>query len=201
MDAQPFKRGLHAKCVHDRGQHPHVIGRGALHPLCRALKPAKDVAAANDHADLNTHVMHRFHFAGDAFHRRRMQAKSLIPHERLAEIFKSTRLYFVEAVPVSALLIRCPRFNMYDWPPKWSKIGKGSMRRLGILRFFYWTKAPANATRDSMTLPFDIPTDRPVLIAGPTASANPRWRWKSRKPRAGSSSMPTPCRSSPTGAC
>ncbi len=39
-----------------------------------------------------------------------------------------------------------------------------------FLRFFYWTKAPANATRDSMTLPFDIPADRPVLIAGPTAS-------------------------------
>jgi hypothetical protein len=80
----PLQRRLHGQRVHHRGQHPHVIGGRALHPLRGALQPAKDVAAADHHADLDAEVVDRLHLAGDALDGGRVQAEALVAHQRLA---------------------------------------------------------------------------------------------------------------------
>ena len=84
MDAQTFQCRLHCQCVHDGGQHAHVIRRGPLHTLRRPLKAAEDVAAADDHANLNAQVMDRFHLIGDTRDRRWVQAEPLVAHQSLA---------------------------------------------------------------------------------------------------------------------
>jgi hypothetical protein len=83
---------LHGQRVHHRGQHAHVVGRRALHPLRRALKPAEDVAAADDHANLDPQVVDRLHLLRDALHRGRVQAIALIAHQRLARDFQKDAL-------------------------------------------------------------------------------------------------------------
>ena len=59
VDFQRLERGLHRQRVHHRGQHAHVIGSGAFHALGRALQAAEDVATADDHADLDAHLVER----------------------------------------------------------------------------------------------------------------------------------------------
>ena len=50
--ADLLERALHRERVHDRRQHADGIGAGALDPLVGALKPAKEIAAADDDRDL-----------------------------------------------------------------------------------------------------------------------------------------------------
>jgi hypothetical protein len=50
--------------VHYRGEHAHVIGVGPVEPLRRSGQAAKDVAAADDQADLAAAADHFGDFAG-----------------------------------------------------------------------------------------------------------------------------------------
>ncbi len=47
-----LQRRLHGQRVHHGRQHAHVIGGGAVDALGGARQTAKDIAAADDHADL-----------------------------------------------------------------------------------------------------------------------------------------------------
>jgi hypothetical protein len=83
-----LQRRLHRQRVHHRGQHAHVVGGRAFHPLGAALQAAKNVAAADHHADLDPKVAHRFHLLGNALDGRGMQAIALVAHQRLARDLK-----------------------------------------------------------------------------------------------------------------
>jgi hypothetical protein len=54
-----FQRVLHRQRVHDRCQHAHVIGGGAVEALVGRGQPAKDIAAAHDEAELVTRRLGR----------------------------------------------------------------------------------------------------------------------------------------------
>ena len=69
-DLFDLKRGLHANidalllqnvghrhAVHRRGQHPHVVGTGALDVALAVFHAAPEVAAADDDAHLNAHLI------------------------------------------------------------------------------------------------------------------------------------------------
>ena len=68
--AELFQRILQRQRIDDRGQHAHVIARGALDAALAAGQSAKNIAAADDHhhlhaqlphfADLLRHAMNRF---------------------------------------------------------------------------------------------------------------------------------------------
>ena len=47
-----IERILEGQRVHHGGEHAHVIGRRAVHPLGRTGEAAKNVAAADDDRDL-----------------------------------------------------------------------------------------------------------------------------------------------------
>jgi hypothetical protein len=64
------------------------------------LQAAKDVAAADHHADLDPHVADRFHLFGDAGDGRRVQAIALIAHQRLARDFQHHAAVFHRRRPV-----------------------------------------------------------------------------------------------------
>ncbi len=53
-----LERVLQRKCVQDGGEHAHVVGGRAVHPLRGALQAAVDVAAAHDDRDLHPAVGH-----------------------------------------------------------------------------------------------------------------------------------------------
>ena len=87
MNALPFQRTLHRQRVHNRGQHAHVIGSGALHSLRRALQASEDITATDDHADFSPKIMNRFDLSGNPLHGRRMKTVSLISHQSLTRNF------------------------------------------------------------------------------------------------------------------
>ena len=51
-----LERVLQRERVDDRGEHPHVVGAGAIHASRRAGEPTEDVAAADDDRDLDTQI-------------------------------------------------------------------------------------------------------------------------------------------------
>ena len=56
------------EAVHDRGEHAHMVGAGALHVAAAVLGAAPEVAAADDHADLHAELaafLNRVAHAGD----------------------------------------------------------------------------------------------------------------------------------------
>ena len=63
MDAKLFKRVLHGERVHDRCEHPHIIGLSTVHALCSARHPAKNITAANNKAQFKASILGRFDFA------------------------------------------------------------------------------------------------------------------------------------------
>src|SRR5262249_49121691 len=52
------------QAVDQRGQHAHVVGGHAVHAARAAGEAAKDVAAAEDDADLDAERVHVAHFLG-----------------------------------------------------------------------------------------------------------------------------------------
>ena len=84
VDAQFLQRGLHRQRVHHGGQHPHIIGGGAFHPLSRSLQPAEDITAPDDHADFDAKIVNRFDLVRDALHGWRVQPEPLIAHQCFA---------------------------------------------------------------------------------------------------------------------
>jgi tRNA dimethylallyltransferase len=153
-DAQLFQRRLHRQRIHYGGQHSHIVGGRALHPLRTSCKAAKDIAATDDHTNLNPQIAHRFHLGGDALHGGRMQAVTLIAHQRLARDFQHDA--GVDGWGVghgkSYLLgqsVGHERFGI-DWPLKCRKTVAGSTGKRPVIK--------------------TISREAPVLIAGPTAS-------------------------------
>jgi hypothetical protein len=53
--------------VDHRGQHAHVITGRTIHAAMGAVETAKNIPAANDHADLDAEIVNLFHLATDSF--------------------------------------------------------------------------------------------------------------------------------------
>lgn len=153
MDTKGFQRGLHAKRVHHGRQHAHIVSGRTFHPLGASLKAAEDVAATDDHADLDTKVMNRFHLAGDTRNGRRMQTIALIPHQGLARNLQQNAGI---AGCVYVLLIR------HRVHPESCFIGTQNVAKRVHVQ-------PAE-TDFLMSLSDGIDPERHVVIAGPTAS-------------------------------
>lgn len=158
-NAKAFKRGLHRQRIHHGRQHPHVIRRRPLHPLGGALKTPEDVAAADDHTDLDPEVMNRLHLVGDSRDRRRVQAIALIAHQRFAGNLEKNA--FVRGLRGGG--VRCVG---HDERPFFLPFA--SARKMS-------EKVPVfNGSNSRKTLAAEIiqraGSDRPILIAGATAS-------------------------------
>ncbi len=67
---------LERDAVHHGGQHAHVIGRGAVHPTSAPLEAAKDVATADDDADLTSTRVDFGQLLADRFQGLRLDALS-----------------------------------------------------------------------------------------------------------------------------
>src|SRR3546814_2484603 len=64
-----LKRVLHRKRIHDRCKHAHIVGACAVKSLRGGCKSAKDVSAADHHAELMPRLLGSADFTGDAFNR------------------------------------------------------------------------------------------------------------------------------------
>src|SRR5210317_1791307 len=60
-----FQGILQRQAVHDRGQHPHVVGTCTVHPHRGCGNSAEDIAAANDDGNLDTKIDTPANFDGD----------------------------------------------------------------------------------------------------------------------------------------
>ena len=63
---QLLHRVLQRHAVDHRGEHPHVVGAGAVHALGGAGDAAEDVPAADDQTDLYAMIDDTANFIGDA---------------------------------------------------------------------------------------------------------------------------------------
>src|SRR3546814_18557590 len=64
-----LKRVLHRKRIHDRCKHAHIVGACAVKSLRGGCKSAKDVSAADHHAELMPRLLGSADFTGDAVNR------------------------------------------------------------------------------------------------------------------------------------
>jgi hypothetical protein len=67
--------------ISDGSQHSHVIGRDPVKTLSAGGQSAKDIAAADDDADLNTQSVNVFDFGGDAADNVRVDSEGLFTHQ------------------------------------------------------------------------------------------------------------------------
>ena len=65
LDAELLQEVLQSQAVHDRTEHAHVVGTGAVHPPLVQLGTPEEVAAADDDRDLDTVRHHIGDLAGD----------------------------------------------------------------------------------------------------------------------------------------
>ena len=84
FDAQLLQSILHRQRVHHRRQHAHIIGLGPVHALGRTGHPAKDIAAADDKANLQTGFFRRLHLARQFGDEVGIDAILLIAHQHFA---------------------------------------------------------------------------------------------------------------------
>src|SRR6185436_2279958 len=68
LDALLLQEVLEGQAVHDRAEHAHVVGPGAVHAAPLELRPAEAVAAADDDRDLDAAAHHVGDLAGDPVH-------------------------------------------------------------------------------------------------------------------------------------
>ncbi len=72
-----LERVLQGQRVHHGGQHPHVVGRGAVHPLRRPLEATEDIAAADDQGEPNVApAMHLDQLVCEQADRMRIEAEA-----------------------------------------------------------------------------------------------------------------------------
>jgi hypothetical protein len=69
--------------VHDGRQHPHVIGRGTVHADRAARHTPKNVAPADDNGNFHAQSGYFCNLINHAHNRVTVDAKLVIPHERL----------------------------------------------------------------------------------------------------------------------
>jgi hypothetical protein len=79
-----FERVLEGQGVEHGGQHSHVIGGGAVHPLRRRGHAAVDVAGAHHDRRLHASPLHAGHGVGDRPHAVGVGAVLQVAHQRLA---------------------------------------------------------------------------------------------------------------------
>jgi hypothetical protein len=53
LDASLFQEVLQGQAVHDRSEHAHVVGAGAVHAALGELGPTEEVSAADDDGDFH----------------------------------------------------------------------------------------------------------------------------------------------------
>ena len=80
---QALQRILHGECVHDGGEHAHVVGGHAVHAGARQARTAKDIAPADDHGDLHFHLPDILQLASDALDDGRVDAVVGVAHQGL----------------------------------------------------------------------------------------------------------------------
>jgi hypothetical protein len=66
MRAERLDRILHRQRVHHGGEHAHLVGGDPIHAGPREPRATKDVAAADDHRDLDAECGHIEQFHRDA---------------------------------------------------------------------------------------------------------------------------------------
>ena len=76
-DALLFERVLQRQAVDDRGQHAHVVARGAVDRQRFLARAAEDISAADDDRHLDAQVVDFLHFAGNAVNGFGVNAESL----------------------------------------------------------------------------------------------------------------------------
>ena len=67
VDAELLEAIHERETVDDRGEHAHVVAGGAVDPALLAVETAKDVAAADDDADLHAECLDLLHLLADLF--------------------------------------------------------------------------------------------------------------------------------------
>ena len=72
------------QAVDDGGQHAHLVGAGALHPVAAVLEAAPEVAAAHDDADLHAGLGTLLDDVADAADDVEVQPPVLVPGQGLA---------------------------------------------------------------------------------------------------------------------
>src|SRR5205823_5550062 len=79
---------LHGQRIYHRGEHAHVVARGALHADRRARQTAENVAAADHQTQLDPEPMDRLDLLGDARDHRRVEPIIALAHQRFARDFE-----------------------------------------------------------------------------------------------------------------
>ena len=88
IDAELDQRGAQRQRIDDGGKHAHVVAGDAVAALGGHRNAAKDVAAANDHADLDAKRPRLGDVGGDAIDDRDVYAEMLFAHQRFARRFQ-----------------------------------------------------------------------------------------------------------------
>ena len=125
MASLRLERVLHGQRIHDRGEHAHVVRRGAVHSLRGPLKSAEDVSAADHHADLDAELAHRAHLLGDPPNPDRVESVAPLAQQRLAgNLQKNPPVGGLGAFPVRhrCSLRGCPAGIRRQNAPEWRKI-------------------------------------------------------------------------------
>ena len=81
-DPDPLQRRLHGERIHHRGQHAHIIGRGAFNTFGRTGQAAENIPAADHHTDLGAALDRAFDIGRNAVHRVDVNPVRLGAHQR-----------------------------------------------------------------------------------------------------------------------
>jgi hypothetical protein len=84
FDAGTAQCVLQREGVHQRGQHSHVIGGGAVHARRPRRHATEDVAAADDHRRFDAEPHHLRDLGHDAVDHLAVDAVRILAHQRLA---------------------------------------------------------------------------------------------------------------------
>src|SRR5437762_2919387 len=87
-DAAALQLVLHGQRVYHRGQHAHVVARGALHADRSARQTAEDVTAADYQAQLDPEHVDRPDLLGDAADHGGVEPVIALAHQRFARNFE-----------------------------------------------------------------------------------------------------------------
>ena len=82
--AQLLQRVLHGQGIHHRGQHAHIVGLGAVHAAGGAGHAAKNIAPADDEADLQPGFLGVLHLLRHLRDKAGVDPELLIAHQHLA---------------------------------------------------------------------------------------------------------------------
>ena len=87
-DVLMLERVLQSEGIHDRRQHAHVVGGGAVHALGTGRQAAEDVAAADDDGDFDAELADVGDIPRDAGGDHGIDAELLVAHQCFAGKFE-----------------------------------------------------------------------------------------------------------------